>query len=345
MNLQIINEFERLISFINEELDTAQTNKDLKKVTANQFRIRQIKNVVSILKKYPNKISLNNYLELKDIQGIGKGSIDRIKEILEKGKLSELGNFVNVKKEKDLALADLESVVGIGHSKALELYNMGITTVKELKKKVKSEEIEVNDKIDIGLKYYGKFQGNIPRKEIDKVNKIFADVIKKINKKNNESNEYIYEFCGSYRREKEVSGDIDVLISKKGPIDENYNYLENIIKILKDPYKKNNDQSLLIDDLTDKNIHTKYMGFLKYKDNPPRRIDIRFVPFEFYYSALLYFTGSADLNKKMRSIAKSKKLKLSEYGLFKENDERIPSNSERDIFNALGMEYLHPRLR
>lgn len=344
-NTKIINEFERLVGFVNEELDQAQTNKDLKKVTANQFRIRQIKNVLSILKKYPKKITLDNYSELKDIQGIGKGSIDRIKEILENDKLSELGNFVNVAKEKELALGDLESVVGIGHSKALELYNMGITTVKELKKKVKSGEIEVNDKIEIGLKYYGKFQGDIPRKEIDKINKIFSDIVKKINKKNDETNEYIYEFCGSYRREKVTSGDIDILISKKGPIDEEYNYLENIIRILKESNKKNNDQPLVIDDLTDKNIHTKYMGFLKYKDNPPRRIDIRFVPFEFYSSALLYFTGSADLNKKMRNIAKSKKLKLSEYGLFKENGDRIPTDSERDIFHELGMEYLHPRLR
>ena len=31
----------------------------------------------------------------------------------------------------------------------------------------------------------------------------------------------------------------------------------------------------------------------------------------------LYFTGSGDLNKKMRQIAKDKGYKLSEYGLFK----------------------------
>jgi DNA polymerase (family 10) len=47
----------------------------------------------------------------------------------------------------------------------------------------------------------------------------------------------------------------------------------------------------------------------------------------------------------MRGIAKSKKLKLSEYGLFKLNGEKIIINSERDIFDALEMEYLLPRLR
>jgi len=87
------------------------------------------------------------------------------------------------------------------------------------------------------------------------------------------------------------------------------------------------------------------MGFLKYKDNPVRRIDIRFIPYESYHSALLYFTGSAELNKKMRQIAKNKKLKLSEYGLFKENGEKIPINNERDVFDILEMEFLIPRLR
>jgi DNA polymerase/3'-5' exonuclease PolX len=338
MNTQIISEFERLIAFVNEELDKAQTEKDMKTVTANQFRLKQLKNVLSLLKKYPTKITLENYKELQSISGIGKGSIERIREILENGKLSELGTFTDTKKEKKIAISDLESVVGIGHAHALELYNAGILSVKDLKKKVENGEIEVNEKIELGLKYYGKFEGNIPRKEIDKIYKILEDIIFKLNK------DFIFEICGSYRREKETSGDIDVLISKKGDKEE-INYLGQIIERLKQPIKKNNNQPLLIDDLTDKNYHTKYMGFAKYKDKPARRIDIRFVPHESYYSALLYFTGSADLNKKMRAIAKTKKLKLSEYGLFKENGEKIPINSEHDAFDALDMEYLHPRLR
>jgi DNA polymerase/3'-5' exonuclease PolX len=339
MNTDIINEFEKLISFISEEIDKFYSLKDLKKVTSNQFRLRQIKNVLSILKNYPDKITLDNYIELKNIQGIGKGSLDRIKEILNTGSLKELTNFINTKKGKTKIIEDLESVVGIGHVNALEFFNQGIKSVKDLKKKVNKGEIEVNDKILLGLKYYGKFQGNIPRKEINKVNKIFNNIINKIKE------QYIFEFCGSYRREKHTSGDIDILISKKEILDPNINYLENIIKLLKEPIKKNNNQPLLIDDITDKNIHTKYMGFCKYKENPPRRMDIRFVPYESYFSALLYFTGSAELNKQMRNIAKSKNLKLSEYGLFKANGDKIIINSERDIFDALDMEYLLPRLR
>ena len=97
--------------------------------------------------------------------------------------------------------------------------------------------------------------------------------------------------------------------------------------------------------MTDKKISTKYMGFSKYKNKPVRRIDIRYIPYDSYYSALLYFTGSGDLNKKMRNIAKTKNYKLSEYGLFNENGEKFKVKSERDIFKLLDMEYLPPRLR
>jgi DNA polymerase beta len=345
MNSKIINEFDRLIAYIGEELDQAKTQKNMKVVTANQFRLKQLKNILSILKKYPVEITIDNYMELKDVQGIGKGSLERISEILKTGKLSELDKFTDISVEKKQALTDLESVVGIGHTNALELYNLGVKSVDDLISKVNNNEIDVNEKIMLGLKYYGKFEGNIPRKEIDKVKKLFIEIINKLNKKLNEDEQFIFEICGSYRREKDTSGDIDVLISKKGNIKSNINYLEDIVKILKSPITKNNNQPLLVDDLTDKNIHTKYMGFSKYKDNPNRRIDIRFIPYESYFSALVYFTGSADLNKKMRNIAKTKKLKLSEYGLFKENGESLPIHSEKDIFDVLDMEYLPPKLR
>ena len=194
MNKNIIIEFERLVSFIQDGIDKLILDKNQKEITANKFRLRQINNVLSILKKYPEKITLGNYEELKNINGIGKGTIDRIKEILENKKLSELSNYTDNKKEKNKSIEDLESVVGIGHSHAIELYNQGIKSVKELKKLVKNKEIQVNEKIELGLKYYGKFEGNIPRKEIDKIYKIFKNIIINLNKKLKPEEQYVFEF-------------------------------------------------------------------------------------------------------------------------------------------------------
>ena len=86
------------------------------------------------------------------------------------------------------------------------------------------------------------------------------------------------------------------------------------------------------------------MGFAKYNDNPVRRIDIRFIPYDSFFSALLYFTGSAELNKKMRQVAKEMGYKLSEYGLFK-NDDALEINSEKDVFTLLKLPYLEPNER
>ena len=142
-----------------------------------------------------------------------------------------------------------------------------------------------------------------------------------------------------------TSNDIDVLITKKGNIDNDTNYLKSFVKKLKKDMKLNKNKPLIIDDMTDKNIETKYMGFIKYKNNPVRRIDIRFVPYESYNYALLYFTGSKDLNKKMRQIDKNKGYTLSEYELVNKKGKQFIAKSEKDIFKKLGMEYLPPKLR
>lgn len=350
MNQNIINEFEKLVNFVQLEIDKSKEKKNQKEVIANTFRLKQIKNALETIKKYPKKITVDNLKDFSELPGIGKGTIDRITEILEKGKLDELKNFKDTGSEDKKAIEELESVVGIGRSTALDFIKQGIKTVDELKKKITSNEIEVNEKILLGIKYYGKFQGNIPREEIEKIKIILTKIIDKMNKhyQLDDSNKYIFEICGSFRREKPTSGDIDILITKLGTrsdSNDDINHLERFIKRLKKPIKSNDNQPLLADDITDKNYETKYMGFAKYKDNPFRRIDIRYVSYDVYPSAMLYFTGSAELNLKMRKIAKTMKLKLSEYGLTKEDGTKLKIESEYDIFKILKIEYLAPRLR
>lgn len=350
LNENIIKEFQRLIAFKKSEKEEFIKIKDTKNITAYNFRLKQLNSVLIILKKYPDKITLKNYQELKDIDGIGANTIQRIKEILESGKLAELNDFEDLSIEKEKIIEELEEVIGIGRVMATEFYNEGIKSVKMLKQKIKKKEFVVNEKIELGLKYYGVYKKNIPRDEIDEINKLIKKAISKMNShyKLDKESKYIFQICGSYRREKPTSGDIDVLISKldlKDDTDDNINHLERVINTLKNDLKENDDKPLLIDDITDKNYETKYMGFAKYKQNPVRRIDIRFVSYDAYYSALLYFTGSAELNKKMRTIAKKLNLKLSEYGLFKEDGTKIKINSEEDFFQKLDLPFIEPKYR
>jgi len=352
MNTKILEQFVKLLSYIEYKIKQFKQNDKKKEATIFGFKQRQIKRVVEFLKNYPEKITKSNYNDLIDIDGIGKGTIERIKEIIETGKLSELKDFEEVYKESNMAsqnkiIDELLEVINMGPSKAKEFYKMGVKSVSDLKKKIKAGKIEVNDKIALGLKYHGIIKTNIPRKEIDTIFELLKKIVKKMNKKNqlSENDEYQIEICGSYRREKLTSNDIDVLITKKGKDDSDKNHLKSFVKKLKKEIKENNNKPLLIDDMTDKNIETKYMGFLKFKRNPVRRIDIRYIPYESYYYALLYFTGSKDLNKKMRQIAKNKGYTLSEYDMIDKDGNSFKAKSEKDIFKKLGMEYLPPKLR
>lgn len=350
MNSLVIEQFSKLVKKNENDLNSAIERKDSVTQKKESFRLRTNRRILAILKKYPEKITIENYKDMGNLGGIGKGTLEKLKQILEKGYIIELKDYKLEDDDKEKVLDELEGVINIGKSKALELYGLGVKSVKDLKKKVDTGELEVNDKILLGLKYYKNFQERIPRKHIDDVNEFLQDRMRYYNKKNklSGSNKYILTICGSYRRENKTSGDIDVLITKCDVKTNSSNvdkHLPKIVEMLKKPWKGNNYEPLLVDNLTDI-TPTKYMGFAKYGDNLPLRIDIRFVPYDSYYTALLYFTGSGELNKVMRNIAKDKGYKLSEYGLYRlSDDKRVKVNSEKRVFEILGMEYLEPKFR
>jgi DNA polymerase/3'-5' exonuclease PolX len=229
----------------------------------------------------------------------------------------------------------LSEVVGIGKITAIDLIRKyDISSLEDLINKFKKGEIELNEKIQIGLKYVGKFKGKIPRVQvdiianfIDKTLKVFPDLT--------------ITFCGSYRRGLPKPNDIDVLLCDLNLITINdvkqSSLLKDCVKILK-------DKKFIVDDITSDDITTKYMGFCKFKKNPVRRIDIRLIPVESYYTAISYFTGSYELNKIMRQKAKNLGYKLNEYGLYKDN-KMLNVGSEEELFQLLDMEYLPPEER
>ncbi len=191
-------------------------------------------------------------------------------------------------------------------------------------------------------------KGNIPRKEITEVGKYLEKEAHKIDP------ELEIMICGSYRRGKATSGDIDVLmyhpdvITTKQIMNPKKYKLDSYLEIFVDTLT---DEGFLLDNMTDKNYNIKYMGFAKYKKSPVRRIDIRYIPYASLPTAMLYFTGPYELNTIMRSAAKKRGMILNEYGLYtideKTGETKAPVkiNSEADVFEALGMDYLTPEER
>lgn len=350
MNSKIILYFEKLISKNQEDVNLAIKNKLSSEQKKQSFRLLTNKRILAILKKYPEKITKKNYKELSKINGIGKGTIEKIKNILEKGYIDELKDYKIKINSTEKIINNLEQVINIGRTKAIELVNNGVKSVDDLKKKIKENKIQVNDKILLGLKYYKKYQERIPMKHIIEIEKFLQNRINYLNKKEklNSTNKYILQVCGSYRRKLPTSSDLDILITKVNTTEKSSkldNHLPKIIQMFKKSWKSNNNKPFLIDDLTE-HTPTKYMGFAKFLNNLPLRIDIRFVPYNSFYTALLYFTGSGEFNKIMRNNAKEKGYKLSEYGLYKLSDnKKVTIKSEEQVFKILNMDYLEPHLR
>ena len=346
MNKLIIELFKNLISQMQAEYLNAQVENNNKEITMHSFRLSSTKKALTAIKNLNFEIISGS--DVKGIPSIGPGTIKRIQEILDTGTLSELKNKYDDKKQNKInSIQELEQVIGIGNSIAKNLViEHNILSIKDLKKAIKSKKIHVNDKILLGLKYYGIVQGNIPRKEVIDTEKYLVKKAHTIDKN------LELMICGSYRRGKSTSGDIDVLLYHSDVLTpdqitnpEKYD-LDNYFKVFIDILTQNN---FLIDHMTDKKYEKKYMGFCQYKSYPVRRIDIRVIPYKSLPAAMLYYTGPYELNILMRKEAKKRKMILNEYGLYKidsdDNKKAVKIKSEADIFEILGMEYLEPEKR
>ena len=334
MNELLIQIFTQLIK-VNEYLN--KTSNDINFKKQNEFRIRSLKTGLRTIKNTHKNITSVN--EISNIQGIGKGIKDRVKEILETKKLIELDELcknIDCKNlDKKNIKEELLSIVGVGDSLVNKLLtDYKITSPSEFINLVKTNKLKVSSTVELGIKYYNKLKFSIPRQEITKTLDYLNSQISKVD------DSIIIQICGSYRRQKLTSNDIDVLVTNPLILTEDLNQEKIIIqKIVK--YLQND--KFILDSITPDSTN-KYMGFCKLNKFSIRRIDIRFVPFLSWYPALLYFTGSKEFNLILRSKAKKMGYKVNEYGIYK-NNKNILVESEEEIFAILGMKYLEPQER
>lgn len=306
------------------------------------FGISQLKKSVASLKQHwgnDSKVELEDIANMPKLPSVGAGTMKRLFEILETGTLEEISNMTKVDEDsKTKIMKELMMVPGIGPAKAGQLVNdHGITSLEDLIEKHDKELIMLPKNVSGALEYALELQERIPREEVELISQFVEDVAKRMKLK------VKMITCGSYRRGKADSGDVDILIYHNDD-----SYPEDTLTKLVDKLRS---EKFLIGTLSEGN--TKYMGICRLLDDlPARRIDIVYLTKKSLPAALMYFTGSGNFNIEFRKLALTKNLTLNEKGLYKIDKPKtkkilgqVEVKTEKDIFDAVGVKYLEPKDR
>lgn len=213
-------------------------------------------------------------------------------------------------------------VHGIGPAKARELVEKhGVRGVADLRES--GREALLNEVQKKGLRYHDDIRKRVPRKEMIKHEEFLR-----------QGGDVPLTVMGSYRRGRKSSGDIDVLLGG------NTNPLRTFIaRLVEQGYLKQGEEFAFGE--------VKYMGVCRLPRHKSwRRLDVLYAPPDEHPFAMLYFTGSKELNTRMRAHALSQGLTLNEKGLFRK-EQRVahPFRTERDIFEYLELPYVPPEER
>jgi len=330
LNNKLINEIKnnKLIT-ISRNLAKSNTIKDkiitiLEQLAKHELNTGHLYKNIAYLRAIKNLKEFNGDITTvkpTTITGVGAKISAKITEIIQTGTLKQLTEIED----------DIYNVMGIGNKLAKILSKKyKITKISQIKKLYESKKIKLTKEQILGIKYYKHLQLKIQREEVDKYKQILEKLLP--------SNVDMI-ITGSYRREKNEMGDIDILLTMKEHLTKIPDgILQNIL---------NNLKSIIVAHIGIG--ETKYSGLISLsKKDIVRRLDIRLVPYESYYSALLYFTGSKLFNQTIRGIAKKKGFLLNEYGLYKlTKTHKIKLNitSEEDIFKKLKIKYVLPNKR
>ncbi len=317
------------------------------------FKVKFYKQALEILKDDSNLETMEDYIKelrkggmlLKDEEsfkaknGTWKSTIlQKIDTILKTGTVDDLPVEL-----ESIAIENFSRIPGIGPSGASKIYkDHNISTISELRDLYSRNKKVLNDKQAIGLVHYEDLQKRIPRSEMNIWNDILNDTFKMTTQKGT------IQLTGSYRREKEDSGDIDVLISTPEYDPKLMDlYYNNLIK-----------EGIITKKNTISKGNVKIMAVGKI-DEHYRHIDIFYYTKEVYPFALLFTTGSKEHNVNMRAHALKKGYSLSERNLTHDTSfgrpvskkeylakiEKEFPETEEDIFNFLDYKYVLPKNR
>ena len=273
---------------------------------------------------YDYEGSLEDLINKKvSVPNIGNSSLEIIKDIVENGssqRLKKLRESHVIDSDKLDTMKLFTTVYGIGREKADNLYNNGYRTIEDLKR-----DNTLNHAQQIGVKYYKDLHQFIPRNEMVYWQDEITDLVG--GPPEDEYDVIYWMMAGSYSREENVSGDIDIIVR-----DTSVTSMVNIINPLIKERLVSGDK--------------KFIGLVKTDKTAYRQLDIRsFTPEEWPFG-VLYNCSGKNFNILIRQRASKLGYRLTEYGLFnKQTGEQIKLVSEKDIFDYLKIQYVALKYR
>ncbi|MBX9678920.1 MAG: DNA polymerase/3'-5' exonuclease PolX [Gemmataceae bacterium] len=267
---------------------------------------------------------------LRDIPNIGEVMADKITTLATTG---QLPFYDDLKKGMSAGVINLLRIPALGPKKVKTLYEeLGIDSLEKLKAACEAGAIadlkgfgkKTQDKILEGLAFLDQQSDRV---RIDQGMAVADAVLARLKALPGVKR---IEVCGSVRRRKETVKDIDLLISSDDPepIMQAFVSLPMVNKVLGQGPTKS---SVIVQGY---DAHRRF--FLQ--------CDLRVVSDEQFPFALNYFTGSKEHNVAMRQRAIQHDLKLNEYELAGPS-KTVKARSEKDIYEALGLQYVAPEMR
>lgn len=289
------------------------------------FKVRAYENAMAGIDSFQGDIAGLEKSELTKIKGVGGSTADKILELDETGTVAKLEAL---REKYPPAFAELTKIPGLG-PKTLKMLRseLGIENLEDLTSAIAAERLR--DLPGLGEKSEAKIANAIerlglhgkdrrtPLVEVYGFAHSLAARIREI------EGVQAAVPCGSIRRFSETIGDVDVVVSTTDPA------------ALSEAVLGFSEVADVVGAGETKTSFLTYEGL---------QVDIRTVEPSQLGSALLYFTGSKAHNIALRQKAIDRDWLLSEYGLF-EGETIVASETEADIYAALGMEFIPPPLR
>jgi DNA polymerase (family 10) len=291
------------------------------------FRVRAYESATHAIDAQATDLGVLTAKELQKIEGIGKSTADKIRELLETGKVAKLEAL---RAKHPPAVVALLSIQGLG-PKALGRLRaeLGIASMADLKaalanhllRDLKGFGEKSEEKLAKSLERW-EAQGTAGRTPISVAYPLARRLVARLLEVEGVSHASV---CGSLRRFSETIGDVDIVVAAAaaGPVMQTLVSLPLVDRVL-------------------------VQGDAKTSVVTQRgtQIDVRVVAPHQLGAALLYFTGSKGHNIKLRMRALARGLTLNEYALAEiEGGRVVASETEAEIYAALGLPFIPAVLR